>query len=80
MESRSRWIPLDERDSAKDPRPTGQCITSTVLHDATGAIGFADQVLTVRPESSRWKLDPDRGVAGQKPTALEGVAGEQDAG
>ena len=80
MESRSRWIPLDELDSAEGPGSTGQCVTSTVLHDATCAIGFAHQVLTVPPASSRGKFDPDRGVAGQVPTALEGVAGEPDVG
>lgn len=29
--------------------PTGQGVTSTVLHDVTGAIGHAQQMLTVRP-------------------------------
>ncbi|MDI3387602.1 thioesterase family protein [Streptomyces sp. B-S-A8] len=29
--------------------PTGQGITSTVLHDVEGAVGHAQQVLTVRP-------------------------------
>lgn len=29
--------------------PTGQGITSTVLHDVTGPVGHAQQILTVRP-------------------------------
>ena len=29
--------------------PTGQGITSTVLHDLTGPVGHAQQILTVRP-------------------------------
>ncbi|MEU5951249.1 thioesterase family protein [Streptomyces sp. NPDC047525] len=29
--------------------PTGQGITSTVLHDTTGPVGHAQQILTVRP-------------------------------
>jgi hypothetical protein len=45
---------------------------------ASNARGSADA--SVPPASSRGKLDPDRGVAGQIPTTLEGVAGEQDAG
>ncbi|MET9657516.1 thioesterase family protein [Streptomyces sp. NPDC006510] len=31
--------------------PTGQGVTSTVLHDVEGAIGHAQQLLTVRPQS-----------------------------
>jgi hypothetical protein len=29
--------------------PTGQGLTSTVLHDISGPVGFAQQILTVRP-------------------------------
>jgi hypothetical protein len=29
--------------------PTGRGVTSTVLHDAAGAVGHAQQSLTVRP-------------------------------
>ncbi|WP_231640705.1 hypothetical protein [Nocardiopsis sp. NRRL B-16309] len=40
------------RTTAWTPRwffgPTGQGITSTVLHDATGPVGHAQQILTVR--------------------------------
>lgn len=32
--------------------PTGQGVTTTVLHDITGPIGHAEQILTVRPQTS----------------------------
>lgn len=31
--------------------PTGQGVTSTVLHDMTGPVGHAQQILTVRPQA-----------------------------
>ncbi len=33
--------------------PTGQGITSTVLHDPVGPVGYAHQILTVRPAPSQ---------------------------
>ena len=33
--------------------PTGQGITSTVLHDLVGPVGYAHQILTVRPAPSQ---------------------------
>jgi hypothetical protein len=41
-----RWTGLD---TTVVLGPTGQGITSTVLHDVTGPIGHAQQILTVRP-------------------------------
>lgn len=32
--------------------PTGQGVTSTVLHDLTGPVGHAQQILTIRPLSA----------------------------
>ena len=40
------WVGLD---TSVTFGPTGHGITSTVLHDETGAVGFAHQMLTVRP-------------------------------
>ncbi|GEK03882.1 thioesterase family protein [Streptomyces sp. 1-11] len=42
-----RWTGLD---TAVTFGPTGQGVTSTVLHDVHGAIGHAQQILTVRPQ------------------------------
>jgi hypothetical protein len=33
--------------------PTGQGLTSTVLHDLNGPVGHAQQILTVRPVPGR---------------------------
>jgi len=41
-----RWTGLDTTVTFG---PTGQGITSTVLHDETGPVGHAQQILTVRP-------------------------------
>lgn len=41
-----RWTGLDTTVSFG---PTGQGVTSTVLHDVTGPVGHAQQILTVRP-------------------------------
>ncbi|MET0932271.1 MAG: thioesterase family protein [Mycetocola sp.] len=41
-----RWTGLDTTVAFG---PTGQGITSTVLHDVTGSVGHAQQILTVRP-------------------------------
>lgn len=41
-----RWVGLD---TTVTWGPTGQGVTSTVLHDESGAVGFAHQSLTVRP-------------------------------
>ncbi len=41
-----RWVGLD---STAVFGPTGQGITSSVLHDVAGAVGTAQQLLTVRP-------------------------------
>ncbi|MGW6271820.1 thioesterase family protein [Streptomyces sp. NPDC055060] len=41
-----RWTGLDTTVAFG---PTGQGITSTVLHDVTGPVGHAQQILTVRP-------------------------------
>ncbi|MFJ4834370.1 thioesterase family protein [Streptomyces sp. NPDC088747] len=41
-----RWTGLD---TTVVFGPTGQGVTSTVLHDVTGPIGHAQQILTVRP-------------------------------
>ncbi|MEU0850995.1 thioesterase family protein [Streptomyces flaveolus] len=41
-----RWTGLD---TSVVFGPTGQGITSTVLHDLTGPVGHAQQILTVRP-------------------------------
>jgi acyl-CoA thioesterase len=40
------WVGLDTTVTFG---PSGQGVTSTVLHDEAGAIGFAHQMLTVRP-------------------------------
>jgi hypothetical protein len=40
------WVGLD---TSVTFGPTGQGVTSTVLHDEQGAVGFAHQMLTVRP-------------------------------
>ncbi|MFF8285282.1 thioesterase family protein [Streptomyces albus] len=42
-----RWTGLD---TTVVFGPTGQGITSTVLHDLTGPVGHAQQILTVRPQ------------------------------
>ena len=42
------WVGLD---TSVTFGPTGHGITSTVLHDEAGAVGFAHQMLTVRPLS-----------------------------
>lgn len=41
-----RWTGLDTTVTFG---PTGQGVTSTVLHDENGAVGYAHQMLTVRP-------------------------------
>ena len=41
-----RWVGLD---TSVTFGPTGQGVTSTVLHDEHGAVGVANQMLTVRP-------------------------------
>ncbi|MCD2442766.1 thioesterase family protein [Agromyces sp. SYSU K20354] len=40
------WVGLDTTTTFG---PSGQGVTSTVLHDVAGPVGFANQVLTVRP-------------------------------
>ena len=40
------WVGLDTTVTFG---PTGQGVTSTVLHDSAGEIGYANQILTVRP-------------------------------
>ena len=42
-----RWVGLD---TTVVFGPTGQGITSTVLHDLAGPVGHAQQMLTVRPQ------------------------------
>jgi hypothetical protein len=42
-----RWTGMDTTVAFG---PTGQGITSTVLHDLTGPVGHAQQILTVRPQ------------------------------
>ncbi|MFF3227186.1 hypothetical protein ACFYV7_30615 [Nocardia suismassiliense] len=42
-----RWVGLD---TTVIFGPTGQGLTSTILHDVSGPIGQAQQVLTVRPQ------------------------------
>lgn len=44
-----RWTGLD---TSVTFGPTGQGVTSTVLHDVTGPVGHAQQILTVRPQPS----------------------------
>ncbi|MEY9858846.1 hypothetical protein ABH935_004469 [Catenulispora sp. GAS73] len=41
-----RWTGLDTTVTFG---PTGQGVTSTVLHDVSGPVGHAEQILTVRP-------------------------------
>lgn len=41
-----RWTGLD---TTVVFGPTGQGLTSTVLHDVNGPVGRAEQILTVRP-------------------------------
>lgn len=41
-----RWTGLDTTVTFG---PTGQGLTSTVLHDVSGAVGHAEQILTLRP-------------------------------
>ena len=41
-----RWTGLDTTVAFG---PTGQGVTSTVLHDVSGPVGHAEQILTVRP-------------------------------
>ena len=41
-----RWTGLD---TSVTFGPTGQGVTSTVLHDTLGPVGYAEQILTVRP-------------------------------
>ncbi|MEU1185352.1 thioesterase family protein [Streptomyces sp. NPDC005820] len=43
---RGRWTGLD---TTVDFGPSGQGLTSTVLHDVDGPVGSAQQILTVRP-------------------------------
>jgi hypothetical protein len=45
-----RWTGLDTTVTFG---PTGQGLTSTVLHDTTGPVGHALQILTVRPQPGR---------------------------
>jgi hypothetical protein len=47
---RGRWVGLD---TTVVFGPEGQGVTSTVLHDTDGAIGHAQQMLTVRPLGGR---------------------------
>ncbi|WP_181139518.1 thioesterase family protein [Streptomyces sp. Ru71] len=44
-----RWTGLD---TTVVFGPTGQGVTSTVLHDIAGAVGHAQQILTLRPQPS----------------------------
>ncbi|GAA1073701.1 thioesterase family protein [Nocardiopsis composta] len=46
---RGRWVGLDTEVVFG---PTGQGLTSTVLHDRDGEVGRAQQILTVRPLTS----------------------------
>ena len=41
-----RWTGLDTTVTFG---PTGQGVTSSVLHDVSGPVGYAEQILTVRP-------------------------------
>jgi hypothetical protein len=45
-----RWTGLDTTVTFG---PTGQGVTSTVLHDVAGPVGHAQQILTVRPLPAR---------------------------
>lgn len=45
-----RWTGLDTTVSFG---PAGHGVTSTVLHDLTGPVGHAEQILTVRPQPHR---------------------------
>lgn len=42
-----RWTGLDTTVTFG---PTGQGLTSTVLHDVSGPVGYAQQILTIRPQ------------------------------
>ncbi len=44
---RGPWTGLDTTASFG---PTGQGLTSSVLHDVDGPVGQAEQILTVRPQ------------------------------
>ncbi len=44
------WVGLDTTVTFG---PSGQGVTNTVLHDSAGAIGYANQILTVRPTPQR---------------------------
>ncbi|HLS78460.1 MAG TPA: thioesterase family protein [Nocardia sp.] len=46
-----RWVGLDTTVVFGG---TGQGLTSTVLHDVTGPVGHAQQILTVRPQPGEW--------------------------
>jgi len=47
---RGHWVGLD---TTAPFGPTGQGVTSTVLHDGSGPVGFAHQILTARPAMPR---------------------------
>jgi hypothetical protein len=47
---RGNWTGLDTTVTFG---PTGQGLTSTVLHDVDGPVGHAQQILTVRPQPDR---------------------------
>jgi hypothetical protein len=45
-----RWVGMD---TSVDFGPTGQGVTSTILHDLAGPIGHVEQLLTVRPQPQK---------------------------
>lgn len=46
-----RWVGLD---TAVVFGGTGQGLTTTILHDLAGPVGYAQQILTVRPQQADW--------------------------
>jgi hypothetical protein len=52
---RGRWTGLDTTVTFG---PTGQGLTSTVLHDVDGPVGHAQQILTVRPQAGPHRAGP----------------------
>ncbi|WP_040796747.1 thioesterase family protein [Nocardia higoensis] len=46
-----RWVGLD---TSVVFGGTGQGLTTTVLHDLAGPVGYAQQILTVRPQPADW--------------------------
>jgi len=52
-----RWVGLD---TAVAFGGAGHGLTTTVLHDIEGPVGYAQQILTVRPQPAQWPPMPER--------------------